>query len=250
MFMELTNIFYILSSVILVSLISFIGIVVFVVKSRNIEKILLYLISFSVGALFGDTFIHLIPEAFEQLEGLFVGIYVLSGILFSFIIEKFIYWRHCHVQTSGKHKHRLAYMNLFGDAFHNFIDGLIISGSYFVSIPVGVATTIAVVLHEIPQEIGDFGVMLYGGFSRFKALLFNFLTALTAVLGAFFGILMSEVEPALNFLIPFAAGNFIYIAGTDLIPELHKDNIGKKSFIQLLFIILGILIMISLLFLE
>ena len=141
-------------------------------------------------------------------------------------------------------------MNLIGDGVHNFIDGLIIAGSYFVSIPVGMATTIAVVFHEIPQEIGDFGVMLYGGLSRRKALLFNFLTALTALLGALIGVILSSVDFVLNFLIPFAAGNFIYIAGTDLIPELHKDGVGRKSFIQMFIMILGILVIFSLTFLE
>jgi zinc and cadmium transporter len=218
---------------------------------KNVEKILLYLVSFSVGALLGDAFIHLIPESFEELEPFLVGVYVLSGILFSFVIEKFIHWRHCHIKTSKMHPHRFVYMNLIGDSFHNFIDGLIIAGSYFVSIPVGIATTIAVVFHEIPQEIGDFGVMIYGGFSKIKALLFNFLTALTAVIGALIGIFLSGLEPFLSFLIPFAAGNFIYIAGTDLIPELHKsEHVGLKSFLQLIAIILGMLVMISLLLLE
>ena len=248
-FMALTN-FYIILSVVCVSLVSLAGI--FFLKIRNLKKILIYLVSFSVGALFGDAFIHLIPEAFEKIEPIYVGVYVLAGLLFSFIVEKFIHWRHCHVQTSKEHHHRFVYMNLMGDGVHNFIDGLIIAGSYFVSVPVGVATTIAVVFHEIPQEIGDFGILLYGGLSRGRALLFNFLTALTAILGAFLGIILSGVEPVLNFLIPFAAGNFIYIAGTDLIPELHKgnENVRKKSLLQFFVILLGILVMISLLLLE
>ena len=247
--MGLTN-FYILLSVILVGLISFVGIITFAVKLKNIEKILLYLVCFSVGALFGDAFIHLIPESFERIEGVAASIYIISGILFSFIIEKFIHWRHCHIRTSDKHPHRLVYMNIAGDSIHNFVDGLIIASSYLVNFSVGIATTIAVILHEIPQEIGDFGIMVYGGFSKGRALLFNFLTALTAILGAFAGILLGGSEALLNFLIPFAAGNFIYIAGTDLVPELHKESSVKKSFIQLLFIISGILVMISLLFLE
>ena len=239
---------YIILSVVFVSLISLIGILL--LKVKNLEKILLYLVSFSIGALFGDAFIHLIPEAFEEIKPVYAGIYVLSCLLFSFMVEKFIHWRHCHVQTSKKHPHRFVYMNLIGDGVHNFIDGLIIAGSYFVSIPVGMATTIAVVFHEIPQEIGDFGVMLYGGLSRRKALLFNFLTALTALLGALIGVILSSVDFVLNFLIPFAAGNFIYIAGTDLIPELHKDGVGRKSFIQMFIMILGILVIFSLTFLE
>lgn len=252
--MDINLLLYIFGSVILVSAISLIGIFTFALKTNKLEKILLYLVSFSVGALFGDAFIHLLPEAFESANNSWiVGLYVLFGILFSFIIEKVIHWRHCHVPTSKHHKHRFVYMNLVGDSVHNFIDGLIIAGSYFLSVPIGIATTVAVILHEIPQEIGDFGILVFGGFSKKRALFFNFLTALTAILGAIIGILMSSSEHLLLFLIPFAAGNFIYIAGSDLIPELHKEECAHNFhnyFFQLLMFILGILIMMSLLLLE
>ena len=153
--------------------------------------------------------------------------------------------------TTEDHPHPLALMNIVGDATHNFIDGLIIAGSYLVSIPVGIATTLAVIFHEIPQEIGDFGVLLHGGFSKQKALMFNFLSALTAILGAVVALLISSfVENITIFLAPFAAGIFIYIAGTDLIPELHKEVEVKKSFIQLLWFVLGIGVMLALLLLE
>jgi len=252
---QMAQLLYILASVIIVSLISLVGIFSFLFKAKHLEKILLYLVSFSVGALFGDAFIHLLPEAFKSTTALLVSIYALSGIMFSFAVEKFIHWRHCHVKESRFHHHSFAYMNLVGDSVHNFIDGLIIAGSYFVSIPVGIATTLAVVLHEIPQEIGDFGVLLHGGFSKKKALFFNFITALTAVLGAIVGILLSNSESLILFLIPFAAGNFIYIAGTDLIPELHKEGVceegrGFKSFMQFIIVLLGIGMMIGLLLLE
>lgn len=244
----MANILYIFGSVLIVSLISLIGIFSFSIKSKKLEKILLFFVSFSVGALFGDAFIHLLPEAFKNSQSNFlVGVYVISGILFSFIIEKFIHWRHCHVPTSQHHMHPLAYMNLVGDSVHNFIDGLVIAVSFFVSIPVGTATTLAIILHEIPQEMGDFGVLIYAGFTKKKALLFNFLTALVAVLGAFVGVLLGGVQTALSFLIPFAAGNFIYIAGSDLIPELHKELDAKRSAIQFFSIVLGIAVMIALL---
>lgn len=243
---------YSLVSVLIVSLISFVGILTLSINTKKLRKILLYLVSFSAGALFGDAFIHLLPKIIEEVGfGLNISIYVLFGIAFSFIIEKFIHWRHCHIPHSEEHIHPFAMMNLFGDGVHNFIDGLIIGASYLVSIPVGIATTLAVILHELPQEIGDFGVLLHGGFSRAKALLFNFVTALTAVFGAVISLFISSyVENITTFLIPFAAGTFIYIAGSDLIPELHKEVKVKKSIFQFIAIVLGVLVMLLMLQLE
>jgi len=211
------------------------------------------MVSFSTGALFADAFVHLLPEIAEETGfTLRISTYILSGILFSFVIEKFIHWRHCHHPEHIDHKvHSFAYMNLFGDSIHNFIDGMIIGASYLVSIPVGIATTLAVVLHEIPQEIGDFGVLLHGGFKKRKAMLFNFFTALTAILGAIMSLLIGSFSGHLTtFLIPFAAGSFIYIAGSDLIPELHKETDTKKSLLQLVALIAGALIIMSLIFFE
>lgn len=243
---------YSLVSVFIVSLISFVGLLTLSINTKKLKKILLYMVSFSAGALFGDAFIHLLPEIIEETGfGLSISIYVMFGIGFSFIIEKFIHWRHCHIPHSKEHVHPFAMMNLFGDGVHNFIDGIIIGASYLVSIPVGIATTLAVIFHELPQEIGDFGVLLHGGFSRAKALLFNFITALTAVFGAVISLLISSyVENITTFLIPFAAGTFIYIAGSDLIPELHKEVEVKKSLVQFIAIVLGIVVMLSLLLLE
>ena len=239
---------YSLLSVSIVSLSSLIGIVTFSVKESRLKNALLYMVSFSAGALFGDAFIHLIPEAVEESGfGLNISIYILSGILCFFVVEKILQWRHCHILTSEEHPHTFAYMNLFGDAVHNFIDGLIVAGSYIVSFPLGVATTLAVVFHEIPQEIGDFGVLIYGGFSKSKALMFNFLSAITAILGAFVALLLGfYMENFTVFLVPFAAGGFIYIAGSDLIPELHKEIKPSKSVLELIVFILGILVLLSL----
>ena len=242
---------YSLVSVLIVSSISFLGLLTLSIKIDKLKKILLYMVSFSAGALFGDAFIHLLPEIIEEVGfGLNISIYVMFGIGFSFIIEKFIHWRHCHIPDSKEHVHPFAMMNLFGDGVHNFIDGIIIAASYLVSVPVGIATTLAVILHEIPSEIGDFGVLLHGGFSKGKALFYNFITALTAVLGAIVSLLISSyVENITIFLIPFAAGSFIYIAGSDLIPELHKEVEVKKSLLQFIAIVLGVLVMFLLLFL-
>ena len=241
---------YALLSVILVSLITFVGILTVSMKMDKLRKILLYLVSFAAGGLLGGAFIHLIPETIAEFGFTNqVSLYLLGGVVLFFILEKFICWRHCHHPTTNDHPHPLAYMNLIGDGVHNFIDGLIIAASYLVSLPLGIATTIAVILHEIPQEIGDFGVLVYAGFSRKRALGMNFLTALTAVAGAVIVLLLGFMEGLAAFLLPLAAGGFIYIAGSDLIPELHKEMNIRRSAVQLFFIVLGIAVMYLLIFL-
>ncbi|MBI5152184.1 ZIP family metal transporter [Candidatus Peregrinibacteria bacterium] len=245
-----TTFLYSLVSVLIVSAISLVGAITIFMKEKT-HTMLMYFVSFAAGGLLGDTFIHLLPEAAENGFTINISIFVISGILFSFIIEKFIHWRHCHIPTSEHHPHPVAFMNLVGDAVHNFIDGVIIGASYMVSFPLGLTTTLAVILHEIPQEIGDFGILLYGGFSKKKALFFNFLTALTAVLGAVAVFIVgAKVQNLTGFLVPFTAGTFIYIAGSDLIPELHKEVGVKKSSLQFLFFVMGIGIMGLLLLVE
>jgi len=238
---------YSLISVVLISIISFIGAATLSLKRETLNRILLLLVSLSAGGLLGGAFIHLLPEAMEAGFSASISLYVLAGIMFFFVMEKFIHWRHCHVPTSGSHPHPFAYMNLFGDGVHNFIDGLIIGASYLAGIPLGIATTIAVILHEIPQEVGDFGVLLHGGFGVKKALLMNFLTGLIAVVGVIVALMLGGMIEGMSlFLLPFAAGGFIYIAGTDLIPELHKECGAGKSMLQFVMILLGMLVMFSL----
>ncbi len=246
-------IIYTLLSVIIVSFISLIGVLSLSVNIKFIKKMLLYFVSFAAGALFGDAILHLMPEAFEKNNAIIVSLFILLGIAVSFFIEKVINWRHCHHYDNDEHcKHKykaFTYMNLIGDSVHNFIDGLIIAGSYLVSIPLGISTTLAVVFHEIPQEIGDFAVLIHGGFSKEKALFFNFLTALTAIIGALVALFLTRYVPGLNnVLVPFAAGTFIYIAGSDLIPELHKEVDLKKSALQFLMFLIGIGVMFLLLY--
>lgn len=244
--------YYTLISVLIVSLVSLVGILTLSIKTNKLKNILIYFVSFSVGALLGDAFIHLLPEAVGTAGfGLDISLYVMAGIAFSFVVEKVIQWRHCHAQNAKEHVHPFAMMNLFGDAIHNLIDGMVIGAGYLASIPVGIATTLAVVFHEIPQEIGDFGVMLHAGFSKKKALFFNFLVSLTSILGAFASLLLSSyLRDITIFLIPFAAGGFIYIAGADLIPELHKEVNIKKSMLQFSSFVLGVLVMLALLLLD
>src|SRR5574341_299020 len=238
---------YILVSVILVSLVSFVGVVTLYLRPKILDKILFGLVSFAAGALLGAAFLDLLPEALEQTGGL-IFVYALIGVLIFYIIETFLYWYHCHYGHHHHHAthhkvHPFAWLNLFGDAVHNFVDGMIIAAAYLASIPVGIATTVAVILHEIPQELGDFGILIFGGISRAKALFFNFLSALTAVLGA---VLVYNFSATLNlsaFLVPFAAGGFIYIASADLLPELHKERNVNKAVIQLFFFLLGVAVL-------
>ena len=242
---------YSLVSVLVVSLISFIGVLTLSIKTPKLKSVLIYFVSFSAGALFGDAFIHLLPEAVERSGKftLFISLSLLSGIIFFFIIEKIVHWNHCHVPVSKTHVHPFSLMNLVGDGVHNFIDGLVIGVSYLVNIPVGIATTLAVIFHEIPQEIGDFGVLLHGGFTKKKALLLNFLVSITAIVGVVLALSLSSVEKIILFLIPFAAGGFIYIAGSDLIPELHNCEYDfKRSLLQLIAFLIGIGVMAGLLY--
>ena len=244
---------YSLASVFIVSVISLVGIITLPINVEKLRKLLIYLVSFAAGALLGDAFIHLLPEAVEETGfEVVISLYVLIGIGFSFLIEKVVHWHHFHYPLEEGHVHPFAIMNLVGDLVHNFMDGLIIAASYLVSIPVGIATTIAVILHEIPQEISDFGVLLLGGFTKARALFYNFLTALTAVLGAVVVLMIgSSVENITTFLVPFTAGSLIYIAGSDLIPELHKGEFDwKRSLMQFAAIVLGVLVMYALLFFE
>ncbi|RJQ31732.1 MAG: ZIP family metal transporter [Actinobacteria bacterium] len=249
-----------LISVIFVSVLSLVGILTFALKEKALNNILTLLVSFAAGAMLGDAFFHLLPQTVEKNGGsltIAASIYVLCGILLFFIFEKLILWRHCHFYEGEEHCHihapaSFATMNLIGDSLHNFLDGLIIGGSYAVNFGLGVTTTMAVVFHEIPQEVGDFGVLLAGGYSKLKALLLNFATALTAILGTVIALILAAKMAAFtSFLVPFTAGCFIYIAASDLIPHLHKQEIKVSNTMgEFVFFIFGIALMISLLYFE
>lgn len=245
-------IFYTIISVLIVSLISFVGVLALAINIKRLNKIILYLVSFAAGTLLGDAFIHLIPELIEKNSfTLQTSFMILGGIVIFFTLEKFIHWQHCHIPQTEKHTHPFAITNLVGDGVHNLLDGLIIGASYIVNIQLGIATTIAVIFHEIPQEIGDFGVLIQGGFSKGKALLFNFFSALAAIIGGVFAVIATGIAPAIaEYVIPLAIGGFIYIAGSDLIPELHKNFETKKSIIQIIAFVAGIAVMALLLLLE
>jgi len=236
------NIIWALAASVIVSLISFVGIISLLLKENLLNKILLLLISFSAGALIGGAFLHLIPEAVEKSGHSEVYLFVIVGFILFFILEKYLHWRHCH---KGKCEiHTFTYLNLVGDGVHNFIDGLIIGSAFVVNINFGIATSFAIIMHEIPQEIGDFGVLVYGGLNKNKALFYNFLSALMAVLGTVIGYALANISDGfLKLLMPMAAGGFIYIASCDLIPELHKQQDIKKATLAMAVFILGVAFM-------
>ncbi|HZX12360.1 MAG TPA: ZIP family metal transporter [Candidatus Nanoarchaeia archaeon] len=256
---------YAFLSVVGVSLITMVGLFSFFIKDEYLKKALPFLVAFAVGSLLGDAFIHLIPGAVEELgAGLEVSLLVIGGIIVSFIVEKIIHWRHCHVMYGSiehcrDHSHHthfhahepLRWMNLIADGVHNFIDGVVIGASYLVSVPVGLATTLAVVFHEVPQELGDFGILMHTGLSKARALWYNFLFGLTSVVGAVLVVVIGKaVEELIPLMLPFAAGSFVYIASSDLIPELQKEVRVQQSVLQLAAFLLGIAIMVMLLLLE
>lgn len=233
---------YILAATFIVSLVSLIGVVSLAVNEEILRRFLIVMVGFSAGALMGGAFIHLLPEAMEMAEHTEVFFIVLVGFSVFFLIERFLFWRHCHKGVCDIHT--FSYMILLGDAVHNFTDGLIIAVSFLVNPGFGILTTVMIIAHEIPQEIGDFGVLVYGGFTKTKALMFNFLSALTAVLGALFGYFLSSyVKGTIPFILPFAAGGFLYIGASDLVPELHKETDMKRSMTSFLFFLIGIFFM-------
>jgi len=237
------NFFWAILASVLVSLISLVGIVSFLLKEDFLEKVLFLLVGFGAGGLIGGAFLHLLPESLE-LTGNNLNIFVatIAGFVLFFVLEHYLYWRHCH---KGKcDVHLFTYLNLFGDGIHNFIDGLIIGASFFVGPRIGVVTALIIILHEIPQELGDFGVLVYGGFTRWRALFYNLLSAVTAIAGTVVGYLFSGyVGMFSRFLLPIAAGGFIYIAACDLIPQLYKESSSRRASASLIVFLSGIVLM-------
>jgi len=232
---------WILGFTFLNGLVAFVGAITLTLKPETLNKIIFVLVALSTGTLLGGGLLHLLPEAIDGL-GVETAInYLLIGFIIFFLMEKLLHWHHCHNSTCKVHA--FSQMILFGDGLHNFIDGLIIAASFFVSIPFGIITTLVIIAHEIPQELGDFGVLIHGGFSKSKALFYNFLSQLTAVLGGIVGFFFVQSSGLETILLPFAAGGFIYIAASDLIPELHKEENTKRIALSFLFFMIGITLM-------
>ena len=248
----ITTYIYAFVSVFIVSFVSLIGVFTLSIKEEVVKKYISLFISLAVGALLGDAFIHLIPEAFKNSSNpSIVSLLIIFGILIFFIIEKFLHWHHHEDDTEINHIHPVGKLLLFTDGFHNLIDGVIIGVSFLISIPVGIATALAVVLHEIPQEIGDFAVLIHSGYDKKRALFLNFISALTAIVGVIIALVFGSIAETFTlWVLPIAAGGFIYIAVADLIPELQKTKDLKYSILQILTVLVGILAMVVLIFLE
>jgi len=247
-----TTWFYALASVIVVSAIALIGLAVVAVRPQRLRRALFILVSLAAGSMFGDVFIHLLPAAYADSGAtMMTALTVLAGIFGFFSLEKFLRWRHEHVLDDHMHIQPVGYLNLVADGVHNLIDGMLIGAAYVASVPVGIATTLAVILHEIPQEIGDFGVLLQAGLSPTKALVFNVLSASLAIVGALITLAASgTAAPFVAVLLPLTAGSFIYMAGSDLLPELHKELTPAKSLAQLIAMGMGVGLMLLIAWLE
>lgn len=227
----------------------------FLLPHKIQHKLIPNLVSYAVGALLTGALVGLLPEALHHFEEINVGhhlpwMVLLIGILGFFVLEKVVRVHHCHNNSCKSHGSESASMILIGDAMHNFVDGVLIAASFSVSIEVGIIATASIFIHEVAQEIGDFGILLHSGYSRKKAFLANLFSSLTALVGALLGFWwIDSVEPALPYIMMVAAASFIYIALADLSPELHKTTTFKHSVKQLCLVLLGVgtILLISLL---
>lgn len=240
-----------LAALVGVSSLSLLGSITLMLRIDRVRSGLLLLVPFAAGALLGDAWLHIIPEIAESEEGFdhSAAVAVISGIVALFLLEKALHWHHSHFPHEEM-IHPVAVSNLVGDGLHNFVDGAIVAGAFVVSPTLGVATTAAVALHEIPQELGDFGILIHAGLSPRRAITMNFISALAAILGGVLTLLWLNASTVERVLLPFSAGAFIYIASTDLIPELHKEPEPVKSLVQVVALVLGVLVMAALLLAE
>jgi zinc and cadmium transporter len=248
----MTSFWWAFGSAFVVSLISLVGLATMTLREERVKGVVFLLISLAAGALFGDAILHLLPEIFRTtLHPVTSSLWVLAGIFSSFVFEKFLRWRQEHGLPAHDHIHPVGRIILVSDSFHNLLDGILIGASYLASRSVGLATTMAVILHELPHEIGDFGVLLHSGYSRGKALLFNFLSACIAMagVGIAFGF-QSALSDFPSIALPVTAGSFLYIAGTNLTPELHKENSPIKSLLQFIALLAGVGFMLLLLLVK
>jgi zinc and cadmium transporter len=240
-----------LSAVAACSLVSLAGASTLALRDDAGRRILFVLVAFAAGGLLGEVFLHLLPEIAEGPTGIdrVASFGLLGGMLAFFTLEKVLHWHHSHLPQEEV-LHPVAVTNLVGDALHNLIDGAIIAGAFQVSTALGVTTAVAVIVHEIPQELGDFAILVHAGLTPRQALAFNLLSSLAAFVGAILVLVVGDDQDVSRVLLPITAGGFLYLASTDLLPELHKEPDLAKSVVQLAGLLAGIAVMVALLGLE
>lgn len=240
----MTTLLQIILATTVISLGSLIGVLTISLNRRTLQRFLINLVALSAGTLLGGAMLHLLPEAVAELGNHTPFLVALLSFVGFFVIEKLLRWRHCHHEAHTE-EHTIGVMNLIGDFIHNFIDGIVIAGAFLTSPALGVATTVAVALHEVPQEIGDFGVLLHSGFRRGQALILNLMVGLSAVIGGIVGyFLAGAITGFTPYLLPFAAGGFLYIAAADLVPEMNEATSFKKTISIVLTFLVGVMIML------
>ena len=236
---------WIIGSSLLMCILALVGVAALSLNEKTLHRLLLPLVALSAGSLLGGAFFHMIPESIEKTGAdISVYIYVVGGFAFFLLLEQLLHWHHCHREETHCKKPQ-TYLILIGDGIHNFIGGIAVAGTFLIDIRLGISTWLAAAAHEIPQEIGDFGVLVHGGWSRKKALLLNLLSASTFLLGGLLAYILSFSD-WIYYLIPFAAGNFIYIGASDLIPEVNRHESFSRNILHFCCFGIGILILLTL----
>lgn len=229
--------FLIILALVLNSMIGLIGIFSLFIRRKDLEKIIFPLVSFAAGTLFAGGMYHLFAESIEEIGVLLSINWFIFGFILFFVLERLLKWHHCHKLKCEIHP--FSYLIFIGDAIHNIVDGLIIATTFLIDIKLGILTTFLIITHEVPQELGNFATAIYGGMRKNKAIIFTFLSQLTCIIGGLLGYYFLSKEMLLP-LLPFAAGGFIYIAASDLLPELHKELNIKKSIISFILFSVGL----------
>jgi zinc and cadmium transporter len=239
----MTTFAWIVFSGLLMSAIALVGSLTLVLREETLKKLLLPMVALAAGTLLGGALFHMIPASVDKLGNeLSIYIWILIGFGIFLGLEQFLHWHHCHRAVS---EHRpLTYLILIADALHNFIGGLAVAGAFLIDIRVGISAWLAAAAHEIPQELGDFGILIHGGWKRGSALLYNFLSALTFLIGGIIAY-SASLTTDVTFLLPFAAGNFIYIAAADLIPEIKHEESIKLNVVHFLSFLAGMVLLLG-----
>lgn len=235
---------WIVGATVVDGLMAFVGALTLWMSERSFQRVIFLLVAFSAGSLFAGALVHLQAEALELLDSELAFLILIVGFSVFFVLERFLWWHHCHEGECEVHP--ASYLVLLGDGIHNFIDGAVIGASFLVSIPFGVFTTSMVLLHELPQELGNFAILVHGGMSRLRALVFNLAAQLTCVAGGVAAYAVRFNEHYLMYLLPFAAGGFLYISASDLIPELHREADRRKSLASFVLFGVGVVTMVLL----